>query len=146
MSGAQIYRPLSSDKPNRVAVKMPFDGAGGRKNRAFLLSVMGERARPQWNRSRGAWEVARNHFGPLVRALADHYGSVAVTAAHSNLEKCTTQCQAANPETWIECTCVCGGLRHGQGGGGKAVGDGSLLVYSDRTIRKYVVKRGGVVE
>lgn len=138
----QVYRPLSSDTPNRLVVRMPFS----QNNRSWLKEVMGVRTRPEWSRQQGAWLVARDHFAELVEALAARFGSVQVTADYSQQEKCTTQCQAANPDTWMECECCCGGRDHGsRRGGGLPVGHEGLIVYGDRTRRTFTYRSDGML-
>lgn len=85
-----------------------------------------------WNYESRCNFVARAHFEPLVAGLQRYFGAVRVRMQFRDVEKCTEKCQEANPETFWNCTCVCGGLHHGGGEGWRGwtpVGD-HLLVSS----------------
>lgn len=123
----------------RILMKLPYD----RSNRGWIKDVVGERARPEWNRDLGQWEVARSHYRLLVEAAAERWGLVRVYEEHAYLERCTGSCQSANPETVWECSCVCGGDHHGGGvhrNGWRLVGE-DLRVSSERFDRVYDVVR-----
>lgn len=124
-----VWRPVEG----RLVIKMPY----AKTNREWLKAVLGSRIRPDWNREKKRWEVARNHFGPVVEALADRLGRIDVWMDFRQVERCDARCRNARSR---ECTCSCLGKHHGQGVefGWKVVGD-THMVRSTGTIRRHIV-------
>lgn len=100
-----IYRLLGAE---RLKVSLPYDP----RNRAWIHSVIGDRARPDYSRQHRHWLIARTHFTTLVDALLDRHGRVDVLAEYTTTEVCDTRCQTA---TGPECQCACLGNNHGGG-------------------------------
>lgn len=129
-----VWRPVVG----RVVIKMPY--APG--NRAWLKDVLGDRIRPTWNKDLGRWEIARNHFGSVVEALADRLGRIDAYMDFTCIERCDSRCKAARSR---ECNCVCLGKNHGQGGvthGWKLVSDTLEIKVTGVKRRHIVVLRG----
>lgn len=125
-----VWRPTEG----RLVIKMPY----AKTNRAWLKAVLGARIRPDWNGELKRWEIARNHFGPVVEALANRLGKIDVYMDFRQVERCDTRCRNARSR---ECTCSCLGKHHGQGVtfGWKVVGDGNVLVASSGVMRRHIV-------
>lgn len=125
-----LWRPVEG----RLVIKMPF----AKTNRTWFKSVLGSRIRPDWNGETKRWEIARDHFGPLVQALAQRYGKVDVYMDFRQTERCDTRCRNARSR---ECTCSCLGKSHGQGVsfGWKVVSDNHTMVRTTGTIRRHIV-------
>lgn len=92
----------------RLAVRMPYRPG----NRAWLKETLGARIRPDWDKRRGCWWVARAHFTTVVEALAQRFGRIDVYIDFRGLERCDTRCKRARGR---ECDCRCFGKHHGRG-------------------------------
>lgn len=103
----RVYRPTPS-AGGRVVIWMPY----ARGTRGWLRSVCGAGTRPEFDRARKAWTVARPHFRRVVDALADRYGSVDVYMDHTARTVCGKLCWEAKGD---DCDCACLGDNHGQG-------------------------------
>jgi len=125
-----VWRPVEG----RLVIKMPFAPT----NRAWLKAVLGSRIRPDWNKELRRWEIARNHFGPVVEALANRLGKIDVYMDFRQVERCDTRCRKAKSR---ECTCSCLGKHHGCGvtHDWKIVGDGHTMLQSSGTIRRHII-------
>lgn len=136
MVDCKVWRPLEG----RIVIKMPYS----KTNRAWLKATLGSRIRPDFNKETKHWEVARNHFGAVVEALAKKMGKVDVYMDFRQVERCDTRCQKARSR---ECTCSCLGKHHGPNGithNWKMVSDNHTLIHSSGMIRRHiVVMRGG---
>lgn len=121
-----IYRPTGTE---RLRVSLPFD----LRNRSWIHSVIGDRARPTYSKQNRYWLIARDHFSKLVEALLDRYGRVDVLAEFTTTEVCDTRCQNARG---TDCQCTCLGNNHGGGqwGGWFQIGDTTLISH-DRQLR-----------
>lgn len=106
----EVHRPIASGDGtpggHRLAVVMPF----ARGTRYWLREVCGPGTRPEWDRGRGAWLVARPHFRKVVEALARRYGSCEVLVDHNVASMCGAWCRDAEGD---ECDCACMGENHG---------------------------------
>lgn len=125
-----VWRPVQG----RLIIKMPF----ARDNRQWLKNTLGSRIRPDWNKELKRWEIARNHFGPVVEALANRLGEIDVYVDFRQAERCDTRCRNARSR---ECTCSCLGRHHGRGVtyGWKIASDNNLMLRSGGTIRRHIV-------
>jgi hypothetical protein len=125
-----VWRPVEG----RLVIKMPY----AKTNREWLKSVLGSRIRPDWNKEEKRWEIARNHFGPVVEALANRLGRIDVWMDFRTVERCDTRCKRARSR---ECTCSCLGRHHGRGVtfGWKIASDGHLMLQSSQTKRRHIV-------
>jgi hypothetical protein len=113
----------------RVWVWLPYQEG----NRSWLKESLGRRIRPEWNKEARRWEIARNHFRPLVVALAEKFGAVDVYLEFSTTERCGTRCHEAVGD---DCTCSCLGLNHA---GAAYMGD--WLQVGETTLARPGVKR-----
>jgi hypothetical protein len=118
----------------RLVIKMPYS----KTNRTWLKEVLGKRIRPDWNGEEKRWEIARNHFGPVVEALANRLGRIDVYMDFRHVERCDTRCQRARGR---ECTCSCLGKQHGHGvtHDWKIVDDNHTMVRSSGTLRRHII-------
>lgn len=125
-----VWRPVEG----RLIIKMPFAPT----NRAWLKAVLGSRIRPDWSKELRRWEIARNHFGPVVEALANRLGKIDVYMDFRQVERCDTRCRKAKSR---ECTCSCLGKHHGRGvtHDWKIVSDGHTMLQSSGTIRRHII-------
>lgn len=137
MLECKIWRPVSG----RLIIKMPYS----KTNRAWLKETLGSRIRPDWNGETKRWEIARNHFGPVVEALANKLGRVDVYMDFRQSERCDIRCQRARSR---ECTCSCLGKHHGDGitRDWKLVGDSTLVLSNGEMRRHIVVLRGSTLK
>lgn len=125
-----VLRPLEG----RVEIRMPY----AKDNRAWLKDTLGQYIRPEWDKSQRCWLVARNHFGPIVEALARRLGRIDVYLDFRGLDRCDTRCKKARGR---ECDCQCLGKHHGEQGithGWKLVGD-TTEIRSNGTKRRHIV-------
>lgn len=107
---AQIVRPVKG----KLHVTLPYRPGGG--NYELLKAICGERTRPDWNRDRGYFEVAREHLVKLIEQLPDELGiAVDVVLYGASQTRCVSACWAASPDTRWECVCSCAGANHGTG-------------------------------
>lgn len=123
----------------RLWAWMPWEGGS---NRRWLLSELGDRIRPEWNRDERRWEIARPHLATLTTALAARFGEVDVYLEFSTTERCHNRCQDASGD---DCTCSCRGEHHGGGvywTQWMQVGDEILIGEVGRAVRHYLVRRG----
>ena len=129
-----VWRPVEG----RVAIKMPFEVQRGVANRQWLKNALGARIRPEWDKPKQCWWVARNHFGPVVEALTNKLGKIDVFMDFRSVERCDTRCRNARSR---ECTCSCLGKSHGQGVtyGWKILNDGHTMQQTTGTIRRHFV-------
>ena len=113
-------------RPNLADIEDPRDVAWMRE--ACRASI-----RPEWNVEALCWTVAAVHLERVILGAVKRYRHCDVLLESLDIEKCTTGCQAANPETWRDCTCPCHAEYHGlgQGGGWRHVGE-YLLIQADR--------------
>ena len=91
----------------RLEVHIPWREGGNRK---LIKRVCGRSTRPEWDRERKRWLIARSHFSALIQALAAEFDEVRVVTVHRDCERCDTRCQKALGD---ECVCSCQGLFHG---------------------------------
>lgn len=102
--GASLWRPATT---GRLVMKTPYRP----DNRAWIHETLdSRRVRPEWNKERKRWEVARNHFRPMVLAMIERFGVVDVILDSRSTERCDTRCREALGE---ECECECLGVYHG---------------------------------
>lgn len=135
MGQYRVWRPVEG----RVQIKMPY----AKDNRAWLKDTLGQRIRPEWDKSNRCWWVARNHFGAVVEALADRLGRIDIYIDFRGVERCDTRCKKARSR---ECDCQCLGKYHGQDGithGWKLVGDTTEVQSTGLKRRHIVVIRKG---
>lgn len=116
-------------KPRRggIEVKLPYAS----NRRAWLRSVMGEGAQPEWHAVEGAtgggdWSLPSRYTEDVIRAVADAYAVVEVWAEYADDGRhtdhllsgstpdghympCSAACEEASDS---ECECVCGGNNH----------------------------------
>lgn len=125
-----VWRPLEG----RLVIKMPYSTT----NRSWLKEVLGARIRPEWNKELKRWEIARNHFGPVIEALADRLGKIDVYMDFRQVERCDTRCRNARGR---ECTCSCLGKHHGKGvtRDWRIVSDQHTMLQSSGTIRRHIL-------
>lgn len=130
-----VWRPVAG----RLLLKIPYS----KTNRVWLKETLGDRIRPEWNKGERRWEIARNHFGPVVEALAKRLGRIDVYIDFSCTERCDTRCKNARGR---ECNCQCLGRHHGRDGithGWKVVGD-TMEVRSTGIQQRHLVVIGKV--
>lgn len=132
-----VYRPLASDKVNRIAIKMPYQF----NNRELLKLMLGESIRPTWDKQRQVWLIARSHYPALLRALSKRSDVVTVIEDYVNQSFCRTQCQQASELTEDLCECSCLGAGHGGGPDHRAVTVGDLVIYTDRKRRTRILNQ-----
>jgi hypothetical protein len=104
MSTARVWRPTSAG--GRIAVAVPYS----KGTRLWLREVCGPGTRPEFDRERKVWTVARPHFRRIVEALASRYGVVDVYVDHTVRSTCGKLCREAEGD---DCTCSCLGDNHG---------------------------------
>jgi hypothetical protein len=104
MSTARVWRPTSVG--GRIAVAVPYS----KGTRLWLREVCGPGTRPEFDRERKVWTVARPHFRRIVEALASRYGIVDVYVDHTVRSVCGKLCREAEGD---DCTCSCLGDNHG---------------------------------
>lgn len=92
----------------RACIDMPYRA----DNRAWLKTVCGRLTRPEWNKTTGRWEVARNHAIDLLEPLTERFGVLDLVRYGAARVKCDTRCWDA---TGQDCTCSCAGVNHGGG-------------------------------
>ncbi|WP_328931904.1 MULTISPECIES: hypothetical protein [unclassified Streptomyces] len=112
-------------------------------NRAWLHAELGDRIRPDWNKTvhPGRWEIAKPHLRTLTEALAERFGEVNVYLEFSTTERCDRNCQRAE---YDDCTCSCRGEYHGGGTfwtEWQLVGEDTLVGPVGRVVRHYIVRR-----
>lgn len=143
MAGKQIvrvWRPTPSEA-GRVVIWLPY----ARGTRGWLRSVCGTGTRPEFDRARKAWTVARPHFRRIVQAVADRYGSVDVYVDHTVRHACGAMCRNAEGD---DCQCSCLGDNHGNGRwheGWQPVGD-EWVVRNERVRRRFRVGAAGEMQ
>jgi hypothetical protein len=103
-ASARVWRPAPTGR--RIVIRLPY--AEG--TRLWLRDVCGPGTRPEFDRTRKVWLVARPHFRRVVDALALRYGVVDVYVDHMVRSACGKLCQDA---TGDDCTCSCLGDNHG---------------------------------
>ena len=106
MPNVRVHRPIPTQ--GRIAIWLPY--AEG--TRAWLRKVCGPGTRPEFDRERKAWLVARPHFRKVVDALARRCGTVLVITDHTVRHACGSRCWNAEGD---ECECECLGDNHGGG-------------------------------
>jgi hypothetical protein len=92
----------------RIVLALPY----AKGTRFLLREVCGPGTRPEFDRARKAWLVARPHFRKVVEALALRYGTVPVTTDHTVRHACDSKCWDAKGG---ECECHCLGDNYGGG-------------------------------
>lgn len=98
-----VHRPAGT---GRLSVRMPF--APG--NRAWIHDRLGDRMRPDWNRTAKQWEISRQHLRAVVEALVERFGVVEVVIDTRATNRCDTRCRDAEGD---DCDCQCLGENHG---------------------------------
>lgn len=131
---AQIIRPLKG----KLQVTLPYRPGGA--NYGLLKAICGEQTRPEWNRERRHFEVAREHLVKLIDVLPDEIGQpVEVVLYGATQTKCVSACWAANPDTRWECVCSCAGGNHGTGHALPTQVSADLSVDTEYTSEKYLI-------
>jgi len=103
-ASARVWRPTPAG--GRIAVAVPYvEGT-----RMWLRAACGPGTRPEFDRTRKVWLVARPHFRRVVEALALRYGTVDVYVDHTVRSACGKLCREAAGD---DCTCACLGDNHG---------------------------------
>jgi hypothetical protein len=99
-------------------------------NRHWLHAAI-ETRRPKWDPDDKEWRIPNSAAQRVFdRATEEGRGARITRRFKPDTDKCTIQCQTAQPETVFSCVCICGGKGHGQRSGGwKQVGR-ELLVQS----------------
>lgn len=108
-----IYRPVSG----RLEVHgMPRPREGEPSNREWFKDETGKAIRPTWVPGPrgwdGHWEIVRQHFMTVARAMAIRFGDVELVMDFHELEQCDKRCRDAKRQ---DCTCSCMGEHHGGG-------------------------------
>ncbi len=135
---AQIVRPVKG----KLQVRLPYRPGGS--NYGLLKAICGERTRPEWNRERRCFEVAREHLVKLIDQLAYEIGSPVEVILHGATQtKCVSACWAADPRTRWECVCSCAGANHGTGHPLPTLASAELSIDTDYTSERYVAYPGG---
>jgi len=122
-----VYRPVSG-RIEVSGMRRPHEGEP--TNREWFKDETGKAIRPQWvegpNGYDGHWEIARQHFMTVTRALAERFGQVELAMDFNENERCDRRCQDAKGD---DCTCSCLGLHHRGGvyAGWVEVGDTTLI-------------------
>jgi hypothetical protein len=142
-----VYRPLSG----RIEVSgMRAPREGEPSNREWFKDETGKAIRPWWIAGPkgwdGHWEIARQHFLTVARALAGRFGQVELVMDFNEHERCDRRCRDARGD---DCTCTCMGINHRGGvyAGWVDVGETTLIrsagvKRSTSTLTRAQVRRG----
>jgi len=138
---ARIVRPLHG----RLQVHLPFRSGSG--NYDLLHDICGDLTRPEYNRDRKYFEVARAHLGALIAQLpAELGGPVEVVLHGASQTRCVEACwRDAQPETVWGCECSCAGKFHGRGTPPPLEVDGGLFIETQYTTQTYTAWPDGTV-
>jgi hypothetical protein len=139
---ARIVRPLHG----RLQVQLPYRG-GGSGNYDLLRDICGERTRPDYNRERKYFEVARGHLTTLVDELPAQLGAPVEVVLHgASQTHCVEQCWGAKrSDTFWSCECACAGKFHGTGSAPPLNVGGGLYIETEYTTQTYTAWPDGTV-
>ena len=122
----------------RAEFYLPWRGSAGR-NFEWIKTVCGKLTRPQYDKEKRRFMIARAHTDLVLEALLEEYSCVKVDHYGFAKTTCVEQCWNANPENFLQCECSCAGQNHGSGHPmGKEVISG-LSIQGEYVLATYVV-------
>lgn len=125
-------------KYSRAELYLPWKG-GPSANFKWLKTVCGDSTRPQYDKKKKKFLVARTHTNVVLDALVEEFGRVKVRHFGYQKEACVEQCWNAKPENYLQCECSCAGKNHGSGSPmGKEVSEG-LSIQGEYVLHAYVL-------
>lgn len=123
-----ILRPVEG----RLHVILPYAA----DNRKWIKSVIGNNARPTWDKENKRWRIARAHYAKLIQEGTRRYGKVRVQYKHRAVTICDESCQWANGDA-SGCECRCAGQYHGTRGQGQNwIAKGLTTLVLDEGVRR----------